>query len=58
MVSMEHKLAFFKENGYYVEHGALQPDEVARVIAGIEGVGGNSGSSGIFRHTENLDLLA
>ena len=55
---MEHKLAFFKENGYYVEHGALQPDEVARVIAGIEGVGGNSGSSGVFRHTENLDLLA
>ena len=52
---MEHKLAFFKENGYYVEHGALQPDEVAQVIAGIEDVGGNS--SDVFAHTEKLDLL-
>ena len=52
---MEHKLAFFKENGYYVEHGALQPDEVAQVIAGIEDVGGNS--SDVFHHTEKLDLL-
>ena len=25
---MEHKLNFFKHNGYYIEHGALDADEV------------------------------
>ena len=56
MESMEHKLAFFKENGYYVEHGALQPDEVAQVIAGIEDVGGNS--SDVIAHIEEKASLA
>ena len=60
---MEHKLAFFKEHGFFVEHGALQADEVAAVIAGIEeasggSVGLHSGSSGVFHKTEGLDLLA
>ena len=53
---MEEKLAFFKENGYYVEHGALSPEEVAGVVAGIESAGGNGAS--VFHKTTALDLLA
>ena len=55
-LSMEHKLAFFKQNGYYVQHGALHADEVAQVIAGIEDAGGNS--SDVFHLTEKLEAFA
>ena len=34
---MEEKLAFFKENGYWVEHGALSAAEVAVVLGGPAG---------------------
>ena len=40
MHTMEEKLAFFKEHGYYIEHGALSPEEVATVNAAIQAVGG------------------
>ena len=56
MHTMEEKLAFFKEHGYYIEHGALSPEEVATVNATIQRVGGSS--SDVFHKTTELDLLA
>ena len=53
---MEQKLASFRDNGYYVEHSALRPREVAEVIAGIEHVGGSTAD--VFHKTTALDLLA
>ncbi len=53
--TMEAKLAFFKENGYYIEHGALSAEEVATVNAAIAAVGG--GSADAFHKTTDLDLL-
>jgi hypothetical protein len=38
MVTVDEKLAFFKENGYWVEHGLLTPSEVAAVLEGMAGV--------------------
>lgn len=53
---MESKLAFFKENGYSVEHGALTREEVATVVAAIDSIGGSSAD--VFHRTSALDLLA
>jgi hypothetical protein len=56
MMMMEQKLAFFRDNGYYVEHGALRPEEVAQVTTGISKVGGSSAD--VFHKTTALDCLA
>lgn len=56
METMEQKLAFFRSNGYHVEHGALTSEEVEAVNAAIGNI--SHGSADVFQQTTELDILA
>ena len=60
MPTMDEKLAFFRDNGYWIEHAALSAEEVQGVIDGmaaadLSGVGGSSPQ--LLHRTTALDGL-
>ena len=58
---MDDALEFFKQNGYYVHHGALTAEEVATVCAGLGDDGGRWARGGsdseLLSRTTALDSL-
>ena len=56
---MEDKLAFFKANGFWIEHAALSPAEVARILAGVETASvAPSSNLPLLEKTTALDVVA
>jgi hypothetical protein len=58
MVLLEEKLEFFKENGYWIEHGALSEAEVAAVLAGATQIGSGGSAPKLLQDTKAFDALA
>lgn len=58
---MDDKLEFFKQRGYYVQHNALQADEVSSILAGLAesetGTRGHNGDIELLERTTAVDPL-